>query len=158
MGQVREEHNGIEGTDAAAAASEPRADLQTTGGKAQMNASNDKDAKLDAASILELDAYSEDDQFIGRVSGFLPTTPESELGVQRGHYDPVDAEGRIEGKRHVVIDGTGTIIQSMLIVKVDSLEIDLRGRRVTVPLSVHQIEAMPHHDPDLAESEDLLPQ
>ena len=97
-----------------------------------------------------LDAYSADNQFIGRVSGYLPTAPESEMGLELGNYDAIDSRGHLIGKRHVMIDGTGTIIQCVLIVEVDSLQVDRAARRVTVPMTVAQIEAMPHRDPNRA--------
>ena len=111
-----------------------------------MHALNHEEERL-IEEIEALDAYSQDNQFIGRLTGYLPTAAEGELGEETGSYDTVRSDGTVVGERRVRIDGTGTPIQATIVVPVSSLQIDLRGRRVTVPLTVAQIESMPHHDP-----------
>lgn len=110
---------------------------------------NREDLKLHGDSVIGLDAYSRDNQFIGRVTGFVPAVREGEEGMEQVHTDPVGPHGEFLGPRHIVIDGTGTIVQSTMIVTADALQVDLRGRRATVPLTIAEIEAMPHHDPNL---------
>jgi hypothetical protein len=112
-----------------------------------MEATGNTEGELDVATIVGLDAYSKDSQFIGRVSGLLPEAHVSEQAIEEGHTDPIGPDGQPIGPRHVLINGTGTVVQSTLIVKLESLDIDLAGRRVTLPLTVVEIEAMPHHDP-----------
>jgi hypothetical protein len=113
-----------------------------------MDASDREVAKLDASSIVGLDAYSNDNQFIGRVSGYLPAVAVSEEAIVGGHVDPLRPDGQPVGPRHLVINGNGTIIQSTIIVTMEALDVDLPGRRVTLPLTIAEIEAMPHHDPN----------
>ena len=112
------------------------------------------EAKLDGESIVGLDAYSRDGQFIGRVTSYLPTAPESEAELEEGHIDPTGPDGHLIGPKHLLIDGTGTIVQSTLVVTESALDVDLRGRRVTVPLSISEIEAMPQHDPNWRHEDD----
>ncbi len=112
-----------------------------------MSAAHRENSKSDEASLVGLDAYSKDNVFIGRVSGFLPVVPVSEQRVEEGHTDGADAEGRIIGERHVVINGAGTVVQSTIVVAVGTLDTDLRGRRVVVPMTVAEIEARPKHIP-----------
>ena len=105
-------------------------------------------AKLDGEGVVGLDAYSSDGQFVGRVTGYLPAVPENEQAAQEGQTDTVDSHGHRHGVPHLVINGKGTAVQSTLIVTPDSLNVDLAGRRVTLPLTIAQIEAMPQHDPN----------
>jgi hypothetical protein len=116
-----------------------------------MNALGYDEAKLDGADIAGLDAYTRDGVFIGRAMGWLPLVPEDEREMEEGHTDPAGRDGRPSGARHLVIDGTGTVVQSRLLVALSDLAVDLRGRRVTVPLTLAEIEARPKHDRQIAQ-------
>ena len=105
-------------------------------------------AKPDASEALGLDAFTRDGQFVGRVKDYLPAVEEGERSMHEGRTDSVGPDGRRRGVPHLLVDGAGTVIQSTLIVTVDALEIDLPGRRVTLPVSLGEIEAMPQHDPN----------
>lgn len=107
-----------------------------------MNAQQMETDKLDEQTLVELDAYSSDGQYIGTVKGFLAAEPENEQASETGVFDVIGSDGRLQNGRRVVIDGIGTFVQSRLAVPVDQLTIDLKGRRVTVPLSLAEIESL----------------
>jgi hypothetical protein len=73
----------------------------------------------------------------------LPERPESEIAAEEVSVDPLDASGRVEGPEHVAINGIGTVLQANLTVSVPELSVDWKGRRVTVPMTLAEIEAMP---------------
>ena len=117
-----------------------------------MMISNRDEASVNAESVIGLDAYSKDNQFIGRVMDFLPVVEEGSQAFEDFPTDSSDADGNPRGPRHLLVNGTGTIIQSKLVVALNSLEVDLPGRRVTVPLTIAEIEAMPQHSSFAPES------
>ena len=117
-----------------------------------MNISNRDEASVNAENVIGLDAYSKDNQFIGRVMDFLPTAEEDSQAFEDFPTDSSDINGRSLGPRHLLINGTGTVVQSKLVVALESLEVDLPGRRVIVPLTIAEIEAMPQHSSFAPES------
>jgi len=111
-----------------------------------MKTAEDNSVISDPRLLAGLDAYTQDNQFIGRVSGLLPEIPESEIAAELVRADPIDESGRAEGPEHVEINGIGTVIQTYLTVSIPELKVDWKGRRVTVPLTLAQIEAMPREN------------
>ena len=97
----------------------------------------------DPQMLVGLDAYTSDNQFVGRVSGLLPKVTESELNAELIRADPIDESGRVLGPEHVEINGIGTVIQTYLVASIPALSVDWHGRRITLPVTLAEIEAMP---------------
>ncbi len=91
-----------------------------------------------------LDAYSSDGQLVGRVVGFLEEIPMNEAELAEVPVDLLSSSIESAKSRRVLIDGHGYISQANIILPIDQLEIDWRGRRVVLPLTMAQIEHMPH--------------
>ncbi|HZO91475.1 MAG TPA: PRC-barrel domain-containing protein [Chthonomonadaceae bacterium] len=105
-------------------------------------------------NIYGMDVYSADGELIGRSAGYLDQVPDDEVAFERGPVDPINAAGEPIGPRHVLINGHGYSTQAQIVVPVDQLEIDARGRRITLRLTLDQIRAMPHYT---VNTEQLMP-
>ena len=69
--------------------------------------------------------------------------------------DVIDRSGHLRGPRRVTIDGTGYVTQAEIAVPVDTLDFDFKGRRATLPMTLAQIEQIPHRDPSNADAPPL---
>jgi len=97
---------------------------------------------LEGEDLAGLDVYSADGLPVGTVAGYLPAAPADAFALEKVPTDPVDPEGKPIGQRHLLIDGRGLPVQVRLSVPVDRVKIDLRGRRVTLPLTLAQIRSI----------------
>lgn len=99
-------------------------------------------------AIRGLDVFSSDGLPVGVIRGYLDQVPVSELGAAEGAVDAIDSEGKVIGARRVRVDGHGSTMQATLAVPRDQLQIDWRGRRATLPLTLAQIRQAPRRRPD----------
>ncbi|HZT41910.1 MAG TPA: PRC-barrel domain-containing protein [Chthonomonadaceae bacterium] len=97
---------------------------------------------LEGDDLAGLDAYSADGLPVGTVAGYLPEAPEDAQALEEVTVDPVDPEGEPTGLRHLLIDGRGLPAQARISVPVDQVKVDLRGRRVTLPMTMEQIRSL----------------
>jgi hypothetical protein len=117
-----------------------------------MNTTQGQPPLHDEESLLGLDVYSSDGQMVGRIAGYLEQAPEDERNFERATVDAVAPDGQAIGTRRLLVDGRGFPIQGEIAVPEDQIEIDLRGRRATLRLTVAQIDSLPRHDPNLSDS------
>jgi hypothetical protein len=108
-----------------------------------METAQDVSMLADSNRLVGMDVYTKDTRYVGSVGGLLPTAPETEIDAELVAVDPVDNAGRPLGPEHIEILGIGTVIQTNLIARVDTLSVDWNGRRVTLPVTLAEIEAMP---------------
>ena len=100
---------------------------------------------VEGESPVGLDVYSADGQWVGRVAGFLNAVPEDRRDVESPTVDPVARDDVPDDRPLLLIQGQGTVIQAEIVVPVDQVEVDLRGRQVRLPhLTLAQIEALPN--------------
>jgi hypothetical protein len=117
-----------------------------------MNTTQGQPPLHDAESPLGLDVYSSDGQMVGRIAGYLEQAPENERNFERETVDAVAPDGQVIGTRRMLVDGRGFPLQGEIAVPEDQIEIDLRGRRASLRLTMAQLESLPRHDPNLSES------
>ena len=98
-----------------------------------------------AIQVIGFDAYSADGQQVGRVAGYVDQVPEDKVALEPGTVDVVTPDGKPVGPRRLLVDGQGFALQAEIAVPEDQVTVDLPGRRVTLPLTVEQIRALPHH-------------
>jgi len=108
-----------------------------------MKTAIDQSKVIDPKQLVGMDAYSKDNQYIGSVYLVVPEEPEDEVAAEQERVDPLGKSGHVEVPEHVAINGIGTVLQANLTVSIPELSIDWKGRRVTVPMTLAQIEAMP---------------
>jgi hypothetical protein len=66
--------------------------------------------------------------------------------------DATDRSGHPLGSRRVFIEGTGYPLQAQIAIPVEQLNVDARGRRVTLPLTMEQLRRLPRYDPNTRKS------
>ena len=104
--------------------------------------SQDLHRMLEGDDLAGLDVYSADGLPVGTVAGYLPEAPEDAHALEEVPVDAVDSKGNTIGPRHLMIDGRGLPAQVRMSVPDDQVKVDLRGRRVTLPLTMEQIRAL----------------
>jgi hypothetical protein len=101
--------------------------------------------------LLGLDVYSADGALVGRLAGYVSQVPEDESGIAWGIVDLIERDGDPIGPRRVFISGSGFPIQAEITVPIDLLDVDTRGRRATLRLTMEQIRCLPRRDPQTDE-------
>ena len=104
---------------------------------------------------LGLEVFSSDGQPIGRINGYVEAIAETEEDTAEGQVDVIDREGHLLGPRRVTIDGRGYVTQAEIAVPLSTLVLDFKGRRATLPMTLTQIEQIPHRDPKNADAPPL---
>ena len=107
-----------------------------------------QDEDISGDNPMGLEVYSSDGQLIGRIHGYVDEVPEDEEDFEEGAIDLTDRAGHLLGARRVVIDGQGYVTQAEIAVPLTQLTLDYKGRRATLPLTLAQIEHIPHHLPE----------
>ena len=114
----------------------------------QISESEELHRELEGDDLAGLDAYSADGLPVGTVAGYVPEAPEDAQALEEVPVDPLDWEGKPIGPRHLLIDGRGLPPQVRISVPVDQVKVDLRGRRVTLSLTMEQIRALSSQEPE----------
>ena len=107
-----------------------------------------QDDNISGDNPMGLEVYSSDGQLIGRIHGYVDESPDDEGDTAEGAVDLTDRAGNLLGERRVIIDGQGYVTQAEIAVPLSQLALDYKGRRATLPMTLAQVEQIPHHLPD----------
>src|SRR5579883_2398840 len=94
-------------------------------------------------TMVGMEVFSTDGQPVGRVTGYVAQIPEDEIGMVKEPADPIELGSRQEHSRHVLVDGHGYVTQAIFSVPEEQIEVDERGRRITLRMSMEEIRELP---------------